>query len=250
MTAYAELAVSSNFSFLEGASHPEELVVSAAALGLAAVAIADRNGLAGVLRAHVAAGKAGIRPIVGACLEFGASETDERIAITLLAFPVDRAAYGRLSRLITIGRRRVPKGECHLHPGDPPSHHFGRGRSRPRRLSRAVPEAAGGDGAPFRRVSRGNRPHMRDRRPLPLPPGRAALRISERAGAGRGDGAVGARMADVGRRTRPLGDGGAGARPGPTSSLSDLTRKGLSPWLRRVHMLTCLPDGHGAQNGK
>ena len=125
MTAYAELAVTSNFSFLEGASHPEELVVSAAALGLAAVAIADRNSLAGVVRAHVAAGKAGIRLIVGARLEFRASETDGRIALTLLAFSVDRAAYGRLSRLITLGRRRAPKGECHLYPGDLASHDDG-----------------------------------------------------------------------------------------------------------------------------
>ena len=125
MTAYAELAVTSNFSFLEGASHPEELVVSAAALGLAAVAIADRNSLAGVVRAHVAAGKAGIRLIVGARLEFRASETDGRIALTLLAFPIDRAAHGRLSRLITLGRRRASKGECHLYPGDLAGHDDG-----------------------------------------------------------------------------------------------------------------------------
>ncbi len=116
--AYAELSVASNFSFLEGASHPEELMVTAAALGLEAIAITDRNSLAGVVRAHVAAGKAGIRLIVGARLDFRAGEESEEIVLSLLAFPVDRAAYGRLSRLITLGRRRAPKGECHLFHAD------------------------------------------------------------------------------------------------------------------------------------
>ena len=123
--AYAELAVASNFSFLEGASHPEELMVSAAALGLAAVAITDRNSLAGVVRAHVAADTAGIRLLVGARLDFSAGEGDATIVLSLLAFPVDRAAYGRLSRLITLGRRRASKGECHLYPGDLAAHDEG-----------------------------------------------------------------------------------------------------------------------------
>ena len=65
---YAELAVTSNFSFLRGASHPEELVTMAAALGLQAIGIADRNTLAGVVRAHVAAKEAGIQLLVGARL--------------------------------------------------------------------------------------------------------------------------------------------------------------------------------------
>ena len=69
MTAYAELQVTSNFSFLRGGSHPEELVLRAAELGLAAIALTDRNTLAGVVRAHVAAKEVGIRFVVGARLD-------------------------------------------------------------------------------------------------------------------------------------------------------------------------------------
>ncbi len=105
MTAYAELRVSSNFSFLRGASHPEELVLTAAALGHSAIAITDRNTLAGVVRAHAAARRAGLRLVVGARLDFAEGPS-------VLCFPRDRAAYGRLSRLLTLGRRRAPKGEC------------------------------------------------------------------------------------------------------------------------------------------
>jgi error-prone DNA polymerase len=107
MTDYVELQVASNFSFLMGASHPEELVERAAALGHGAMAITDRNSLAGVVRAHVAAKEAGLRLIIGARLEL-------QDGAGLLAFPTDRAAYGRLSRLVTLGRRRAPKGECYL----------------------------------------------------------------------------------------------------------------------------------------
>ena len=67
-SAYAELQVTSNYSFLRGASHPDELVIAAKALGLTALAIADRNSLAGVVRAHVAAKEAGLRLVVGARL--------------------------------------------------------------------------------------------------------------------------------------------------------------------------------------
>nr|MCU0894705.1 PHP domain-containing protein [Rhodospirillales bacterium] len=102
MTAYAELHVTSNFSFLRGASHPEELVAAAAALGHRAIAITDRNTLAGVVRAHAVARLAEIRFVVGARLDL-----DD--APSLLCFPTDRAAYGRLSRLLTTGRRRAPK---------------------------------------------------------------------------------------------------------------------------------------------
>ena len=111
MSIYAELQVTTNFSFLRGASHPEELVLQAAALGHPAIAVTDRNSLAGVVRAHVAAQQAGIGFVVGARLDLadGAS---------LLAYPTDRAAYGRLSRLITVGRRRAPKGECILYRAD------------------------------------------------------------------------------------------------------------------------------------
>src|SRR5699024_4630949 len=100
--AYAELQVTSNFSFLRCASHPEELTATAAALGLHAVAITDRNSLAGIVRAHTAAKQFGIRLIVGARL-------DLEDAPSLLCLPTDRAAYGRLARLITTGRRRAPK---------------------------------------------------------------------------------------------------------------------------------------------
>ena len=107
MTAYAELQAMSNFTFLEGASHPAELVETAAALGHCAIAIADRNSLAGVVRAHTAARRAGIRLVVGARLDLDDGPS-------ALCFPTDRAAYGRLSRLISLGRRRSPKGECRL----------------------------------------------------------------------------------------------------------------------------------------
>ncbi len=105
--AFAELGVASNFSFLRGASHADELVARAAALGLAGIGVADRNTLAGVVRAHRAAKEAGLRFLVGARLV----TTD---GTELLAWPADRAAYGRLSSLLTIGNRRAPKGECHL----------------------------------------------------------------------------------------------------------------------------------------
>jgi error-prone DNA polymerase len=108
---YAELQVTSNFTFLEGASHAEELAVQAAALGHAAIAITDRNSLAGIVRAHVACEGKEIRLIVGCRLDFMSGDS-------LLCFPQDRAAYGRLCELLTVGRRRAPKGECHLHYAD------------------------------------------------------------------------------------------------------------------------------------
>ncbi len=113
--SYAELQATSNYTFLEGASHPDELAVTAAALGLAAVAITDRNTLAGVVRAHVAAKSAGIRLVVGTRLDLGDGTG-------LLCFPTDRAAYGRLCRLLTLGRRRAPKGQCHLGRTDVAAH--------------------------------------------------------------------------------------------------------------------------------
>ncbi|HEY1259514.1 MAG TPA: error-prone DNA polymerase, partial [Stellaceae bacterium] len=109
--AYAELQVTTNFSFLRGGSHPAELVVTAAALGHAAIGITDRNSLAGIVRAHQAAKEVGIRLVVGCRLDF-------RDGTSLLAFPEDRAAYGRLTRLLTLGKCRAPKGECHLDYAD------------------------------------------------------------------------------------------------------------------------------------
>jgi error-prone DNA polymerase len=152
--AYAELCVTTNFTFLTGASHPEELVARAAEIGLAAIAITDRNSLAGVVRAHSAlkemarardeaaaalvkvrshiridpssrqnfgmnsalAADAGLsdlpRLIVGARLVLTDSPVD------WVALPTDRAAYARLSRLLSLGKRRAPKGECHLTEAD------------------------------------------------------------------------------------------------------------------------------------
>jgi error-prone DNA polymerase len=112
---YAELQAISNFSFLRGGSHPDELVQQAAALGLAAIAVADRNSLAGILGRLMRAHDAGICLVVGARL-------DLRDGTSLLAFPEDRAAYGRLTRLLTLGKRRAPKGECHLDYGDVVAH--------------------------------------------------------------------------------------------------------------------------------
>jgi error-prone DNA polymerase len=109
---FAELAVTTNFSFLRGGSHPEELVAAAARLGLAGIAVADRNTLAGVVRGHVAAKEAGFRYAVGCRLVFRDHAPD------ILAWPTDRAAYGRLCRLLTLGNRRAPKGECHLDLAD------------------------------------------------------------------------------------------------------------------------------------
>ncbi|MEQ8344058.1 MAG: error-prone DNA polymerase [Sneathiellaceae bacterium] len=105
--AYAELQVTSNFSFLRGASHPEELVAMAAALGHRAIALTDRNSLAGVVRGHAAAKSHDIRFIPGVRLAF-------RDAPDLVCLPTDRAAYARLCRLLTLGKRRAAKGECDL----------------------------------------------------------------------------------------------------------------------------------------
>jgi error-prone DNA polymerase len=112
---YAELQVTSNFSFLRGASHPGELVRTAAALGHQAIAITDRNSVAGLVRAHQAAKTAGIRLVIGVRLDLADGTS-------LLAYPQDRAAYGRLTRLLTMGKRRAPKGECHLDYADLVAH--------------------------------------------------------------------------------------------------------------------------------
>jgi len=107
MSAYAELAVTTNFSFLRGASHPQEMVARADELGLAAIGIADRNSLAGVVRAYDEARKRKIKLLVGSRLV----TVD---GFEVLAYPTDRAAYGRLCRLITAGNLKAKKGECHL----------------------------------------------------------------------------------------------------------------------------------------
>jgi len=111
MPAYAELHCLSNFTFLRGASHPEELVERAAALGYAALAITDECSLAGVVRAHVAAKECGLKLIIGSELRLADGPTVVALAATA-------AGYAGLSRLITRGRRRAPKGEYHLTRAD------------------------------------------------------------------------------------------------------------------------------------
>ena len=108
---YTELQVTSNFSFLRGASHPEELVAQAAALGYKAIAITDRNTFAGIVRAHVAAEKANIK-FIPAC------RLDLIDGPSLLAFPTNRAAYARISALLTLGNLRTEKGKCDLYKTD------------------------------------------------------------------------------------------------------------------------------------
>ncbi len=108
---YTELHLTSNFSFLRGASHPEELIEQAVKLGYAEIAITDRNSLGGIVRAHAAAKNYGIRIIVGCRL-------DLIDGISLLAYPTNINGYAKLSNLLTLGNRRAEKGECHLYKAD------------------------------------------------------------------------------------------------------------------------------------
>ncbi len=108
---YAELGAMTNFSFLEGASHPGEVMMQARALGLAAVGVADRNTLAGMVRALMGAEDYGVRLVVGCRLSF-------LDGTELIVFPRDRAAYGRLCRLLTLGKSEIlddpPSRPSHL----------------------------------------------------------------------------------------------------------------------------------------
>jgi error-prone DNA polymerase len=112
---YAELLVASAFSFLEGASHPDSLVTQATALGHSAIGIADKNTVAGVVQAHVAAKKAGLRLAVGARLVL-------QDAPDLLSYPENRAGWARLCRLLTLGKTRAKKGDCTLNFADVLAH--------------------------------------------------------------------------------------------------------------------------------
>lgn len=116
--SYAELHCRTNFTFLEGASHVDELVARAVELGYTALAITDRHSLAGIVRAYAAAKESGLKLLYGAEIV----PTDGS-PVVLLA--TDRAAYGRLSRLLTLGRRRTTKGECELTVADIGEHHPG-----------------------------------------------------------------------------------------------------------------------------
>jgi len=117
--AHAELVCATAFTFLEGASHAEELVARAHALGLAALGMADRNTVAGVVRAHEAARKVGLRLLVGARLSFVDGTPD------VVAYPTDRTVWGRLTTLLTLGKRRAKKGECVLTRADFAAHAAG-----------------------------------------------------------------------------------------------------------------------------
>src|ERR1700729_3075694 len=107
MSGYAELQVTSHFSFLRGASSCEELFAHASLLGIAALGVVDRNSLAGIVRAHEAAKETGVRLIVGCRLDL----VD---GMSVMVYPTDRPAYSRLCRLLSIGKKRGGKAECIL----------------------------------------------------------------------------------------------------------------------------------------
>ena len=112
--AYAEIGITTNFSFLRGGSHPQEYVHQASALRIPVIGIADRNTLAGVVRAYkeLENPKVKYKPklLIGSRLVFMDDTPD------ILVYPRDRAAYGRLCQLLTRGKRGddTEKGECHL----------------------------------------------------------------------------------------------------------------------------------------
>ncbi len=114
---FAELVAATNYSFLRGASHPGEMVHRAVALGMTGLGIADRNSVAGVVRAHMAwreigGAASGFRLVVGARLVFADGTPD------IIAYPATRHGWGRLTRLLTLGNRRAVKGDCILHLAD------------------------------------------------------------------------------------------------------------------------------------
>lgn len=108
---YTELQVTTNFSFLRGASHPEELVEQAIKYGYGEIAVTDRNSLAGIVRAHAAAKAGNIRLITGCHLHLNDGPG-------LLAYPTDLDAYSRLCCLLTKGNMRTEKGKCELYSTD------------------------------------------------------------------------------------------------------------------------------------
>jgi error-prone DNA polymerase len=116
--SYTELQVTTNFSFLRGASHPEEMVQQAVSLGYRAIASTDHNTLAGIVRGHAAAKANGIR-IIPAC------RLDLVDGPSLLAYPTDQPAYARLSTLLSTGNLRTEKGKCELYKAD--VYHFSKG---------------------------------------------------------------------------------------------------------------------------
>ncbi|HTW25591.1 MAG TPA: error-prone DNA polymerase, partial [Acetobacteraceae bacterium] len=105
--SYTELQVTTNYSFLRGASHVEELLLQARTLGFSALGITDRNSLAGIVRAHQRAAEVVLRVVIGCRL-------DLRDGMSLLVYPTDRPAYSRLCRLLSAGKARAGKGACDL----------------------------------------------------------------------------------------------------------------------------------------
>ena len=114
--AFVELGVTTPFSFLRGASDAIELVLTALEMGMDSLGVADRDTLAGVVRMHSACKGAGLRPLIGCRLElFLSSPSHGRDdMISLLAYPREREGYGRLSRLLSLGKMRSGKAECDL----------------------------------------------------------------------------------------------------------------------------------------
>jgi len=116
MSAYAEIGITTNFSFLHGGSHPQDYVHQASELRMPAIGIADRNTLAGVVRAYGELANPDVKHkpklLIGARLVFADGTPD------ILAYPRDRDAYGRLCRLLTRGKLAAEKGECRLALGD------------------------------------------------------------------------------------------------------------------------------------
>jgi error-prone DNA polymerase len=144
-SAYVELGVTSPFSFLRGASDSIELVLAALELGMDSIGIADRNTLAGVVRMHSACHGAGLKPLIGCRLDLSPSRLREGAGgrecsgatgpppappasgrgVSLLAYPTDRDGYGRLSRLLSLGKMRSEKGACELSLSDVAEHREG-----------------------------------------------------------------------------------------------------------------------------
>ncbi len=180
LPAYAELHCLSNYSFLRGASHPEELVERAHAQGYAALALTDECSLAGVVRAHLAAKACGLKLVIGS--EFTLAD-----GVKLVLLATDRASYGNLAQLITRGRRSAAKGSYALARADVAQHAGGLlalwlppDRTLARGLRDARPRSALGRGDVRRpRVDRGRAADPR-RRPRAARPARA--RSARRAG--------------------------------------------------------------------
>jgi error-prone DNA polymerase len=169
---YAELFCLSNFSFLQGASHAEELVARAVKLGYAALALTDECSLAGVVRAHAEAKKAGLPLLVGA--HFHLKNDDGSPALSLILLAQNRNGYGNLCELITLGRTRSEKGTYLLTPSDiaAPAPAFAHLAGMPDCLAILLPTYPGHEAADLDRL------HSQARWLAGLFPGRAWLGLT------------------------------------------------------------------------